>query len=138
MIELRTPTLADMNRHTRWARIPEIVKLDPPAGIVESPVFWSIYLDNLHVGTVSIYNRAGITGELGILIGDSTNWSKGYGTDAIKKLLTMCKEAGFVEIHLKVLLENTRAIRCYEKCGFTSTGYLELSGMNFLQMSIRI
>jgi RimJ/RimL family protein N-acetyltransferase len=61
--------------------------------------------------------------DLGIAIGDPANRGRGYGAEAIGLLL----EYGFRtlnlnRVELKVYANNPRAIRCYEKCGFTQEG----------------
>ena len=63
--------------------------------------------------------------ELGIAVQDKTQWSKGYGTDAIK----LAMEYGFDDlelnrIELTVDEANARGRRCYEKCGFVEEGLL--------------
>jgi|WetSurMetagenome_2_1015567.scaffolds.fasta_scaffold878029_1 RimJ/RimL family protein N-acetyltransferase len=61
--------------------------------------------------------------EVGIGIGDRQSWGRGYGTDAMRVILRY----GFTELNLKritlgVFDYNTRAIRSYEKAGFTLEG----------------
>jgi RimJ/RimL family protein N-acetyltransferase len=63
--------------------------------------------------------------EFYITIGDRHYWDRGYGTDA---LLTFCR-FGFDKLNLNriwltVLIDNQRAVRCYEKCGFAREGLL--------------
>lgn len=58
--------------------------------------------------------------EVGIGIGDRERWGKGYGTDAMRVILRY----GFTELNLEritlgVFGYNGRAIRSYEKAGFT-------------------
>ncbi len=58
--------------------------------------------------------------EFGIVIGDKRYWNRGYGTDAVRLLL----RHGFATLNLnRVILHvfdtNPRAIRTYEKAGFT-------------------
>lgn len=60
------------------------------------------------------------TAEFGILIGEKSDWNRGYGTDAVRLLL----QHGFNtlnlnRIYLQVFATNPRAIRAYEKAGFT-------------------
>ena len=60
---------------------------------------------------------------LTIRIGDPESRGKGYGTEAINLML----EYGFGLLNLENILltvasYNTRAIRCYEKCGFKIMG----------------
>lgn len=63
--------------------------------------------------------------EVGIMVGEKQHWSKGYGTDAMRLLL----RRGFAELNLNriflhVYANNPRAIRSYEKAGFTLEGRL--------------
>lgn len=52
-------------------------------------------------------------------------WNKGYGTDAVR---TLCgfgfREMNAARIHLDVYETNPRAVRAYEKVGFTQEGRL--------------
>lgn len=81
--------------------------------------------DNKMIGSVSLEKIDGINriARLGIFIGEEDYKNKGYGTEAIQLIL----DYGFhylnlYNIQLKVLEFNSRAIRCYEKCGFQKTG----------------
>lgn len=61
--------------------------------------------------------------ELGIFIGEESNLSKGYGSEAIKLLTNYgFKELRLHTIYLRVLSNNERAIKAYEKCGFKECG----------------
>jgi RimJ/RimL family protein N-acetyltransferase len=56
-------------------------------------------------------------------IGERENWSKGYGSDAMRVMLRY----GFLELNLHrisltVFEQNPRGIRSYEKCGFKHEG----------------
>lgn len=62
-------------------------------------------------------------GTLGIFIGDKDYWDHGYGTEAIKLVLSY----GFYflnlyNINLEVYSFNERAISCYKKIGFKEIG----------------
>jgi RimJ/RimL family protein N-acetyltransferase len=138
MIELRTPIQEDLYQLAEWQHDTDIQALSPVIGPVDGPLFWSIYNDGILIGAVSLYNRSGQSIEMGIFIGDSANWSRGYGSEAIQQLLAMCSEAGFTEVHLKVLPDNMRAIRCYEKCGFTQVGQIFVENREFVFMSIEV
>lgn len=77
------------------------------------------------VGTVSIENIDHLNrcGTLGVFIGDKDYRDKGYGTEAIRLIL----EYGFKYLNLKninldLVAVNTRAYRCYQKCGFKEYG----------------
>jgi len=63
------------------------------------------------------------SGELGIMIGDKSEWNKGYGTE----VMTLLQRHGFKTLNLnriclKVYADNARAIRAYEKAGFVQEG----------------
>ena len=49
--------------------------------------------------------------------------NNGYGTEALKRVLGMCKEMGaWKEVYLSTSPENTGAARLYERVGFMKTG----------------
>jgi RimJ/RimL family protein N-acetyltransferase len=81
--------------------------------------------------------------EFGIMIGDKSYWNQGYGTEAVRLLV----QHGFNtlnlnRIFLRVLENNPRAIRAYEKAGFTHEGrqrqaeFKDGKYINLLVMSI--
>ena len=83
--------------------------------------------DDEHIGGCSLFafSRASQSAMLGIHIGDSDNWSKGYGSNAMRVLLKI----GFMELNLHRIglmtwSFNTRAQRSYEKVGFTYEGQI--------------
>ncbi len=58
--------------------------------------------------------------EFGILIGDKNFWNKGYGTEAVRLLVKHgFNTLNLNRIFLQVFETNPRAIRAYEKAGFT-------------------
>ena len=60
---------------------------------------------------------------VGIGIGERDFWSKGYGTDAMKLCLQYAfLELGMQRVSLGLHGYNTRALRSYEKAGFTLEG----------------
>lgn len=63
---------------------------------------------------------------IGIMVGDKNYWNKGYGTDAMKVLMKFIFDnMNIRKIKLNVFSFNTRAQRCYEKCGFKVEGVLK-------------
>lgn len=65
------------------------------------------------------------SGEIGIMIGDKTYWNRGYGTEAMNLLLRHGFETlNLHRIFLRVYASNQRAIRSYEKAGFSHEGRL--------------
>jgi [ribosomal protein S5]-alanine N-acetyltransferase len=64
-------------------------------------------------------------GELGLLIGDKTQWGKGYGTEATRLMLDYA--FGTLNLHkvtLEVFSNNPAGMRAYEKAGFQREGLL--------------
>ncbi len=60
---------------------------------------------------------------LAIGIGNPEYWGKGYGSDGLRLLLRYgFNELGLHRIGLNVISNNTRAIRVYEKAGFSYEG----------------
>lgn len=61
--------------------------------------------------------------QLGILIGESDAWNKGYGPEAIVLLLNwLFNHRGYHRVWLTVQANNARAMRAYEKVGFVREG----------------
>ena len=57
--------------------------------------------------------------ELGIVIGNKSCWSKGYGTEALNLMIGHgFDQLDLHKIFLRVFCFNTRAIHAYEKAGF--------------------
>ena len=84
-------------------------------------------LDGVHIGNVGLHriNWKDRNAELGIVIGEKAYWDQGYGTDAIRTLLGFAfREMNLHRIYLRVDVDNTRGIRCYEKAGFQREGTL--------------
>lgn len=83
--------------------------------------------------------------ELGIFIGEKSEWGKGYGTEATN-LLTHYgfNELNLHRIWLRVDSDNLVALKCYQKAGFSQEGifreevYREGAFHNSIVMSILI
>jgi len=83
---------------------------------------WAIETkDGMHIGDVDLHdiNRDQLTAKVTILIGDKAYWDRGFGTDTMKSVLASAfYDLKLERVVLKVYEFNSRAIRCYEKCGF--------------------
>ncbi|MFX1495312.1 MAG: GNAT family N-acetyltransferase [Promethearchaeota archaeon] len=89
----------------------------------------SIFLDSDEklIGLVSLLDIDHISksAEFHIMIGDKKNYDKGYGTEATKLMLNHAfNNLNLNRIYLKVLEDNLRAIKIYDKCGFKKEGVL--------------
>jgi RimJ/RimL family protein N-acetyltransferase len=95
---------------------------DPP-----DHIFAIETLEGVHIGNVGLHavNWKDRNAELGIVIGEKEYWNKGYGTDAVTTMLCYAfDELNLHRVSLRVDADNTRGVRCYEKCGFRHDGTL--------------
>jgi RimJ/RimL family protein N-acetyltransferase len=96
-------------------------------------------LDGKHIGECSLFNFDFLsnTAELGILIGEKDFWGRGYGTDAVSVLLhDIFSTSDLNRLLLRTLDWNSRAQKCFEKCGFTASGGIVSGGYHFTLMEI--
>ena len=80
-----------------------------------------------HIGSCGYHeiNWRNRSGEIGIVIGDRSYWGRGFGVDATRTLVRWGFDTlGLNRIYLRVYADNARAIRCYEKVGFSAEGRL--------------
>lgn len=88
---------------------------------------FAIVLNNSIIGDIELDHITWRSGdaELRIRIGVQSLWDQGYGTDAINTLLHYAFDSlNLSRIYLKVYVDNSRAIRCYQKVGFKKEGRL--------------
>ena len=81
------------------------------------------YIGGCGINEANIKNRNCI---IGIMIGDKTCLSKGYGSDALNILIKFIfEELNMEKIKLSVFGFNERARACYKKVGFKEEGVLK-------------
>ena len=162
-VRLRPVSLADVDHFVRWYNDPDVthwlhMSEGPPATeeaerariatAQEDPsqVLWVIETPKGRaIGNVSLQqiDPIHLRAWLGIAIGETDSWSRGYGTDAIHSLLRY----GFENLDLRRIqlitdVDNERGIRCYEKCGFQREALLREHRLRYgepldmIQMSI--
>ena len=74
---------------------------------------------------LDVINWSGRDAFVGLGIGETEYWSKGYGTDVMNVLLRFAfTEVNLRRVTLTVFEYNPRAIRSYEKAGFRHEGRL--------------
>ena len=81
--------------------------------------------DGVHIGMCGLHRaRPEDRGaELGIMIGDKSFWSNGYGTDTMQTLVRFAfEQMNLHKVALGVFEFNERAQACYRKCGFVEEG----------------
>jgi RimJ/RimL family protein N-acetyltransferase len=91
--------------------------------------------DDRFIGFISLMGINWVHGTawVGIGIGERDDWGKGYGTDAMRVLLRYAfEELNLYRVNLNVFEYNPRAVRSYEKVGFSYEGrvrrYLNRNG----------
>ena len=151
---LRPKTLADAAIDYTWATDRELMRLDAgepcpfdyseylagyPHGLtapnriqlaIESP-------EGEHIGNCTCYNIDEYLkeAEMGIMIGRRDYWGKGYGTDAMQTLISYVFEEFELErVYLHTLEWNSRACKCFERCGFAERGRLMRQEQRFIKM----
>lgn len=66
------------------------------------------------------------TAELQIRLGAADEWGKGYGTDAVERLLKFAfRDKNLHRVYLHVLSHNAAAVRIYRKTGFRKEGVMK-------------
>lgn len=145
-VRLRALERTDIPRMVKWLNDPEVkryLRMYWPISQAEEEIWFERQLgnpnsrifaieteDGTHIGNISLdeidwKNRKAT---MGIIIGERSYWDQGYGTDAVKTLLSFAfNELNLNRIELSVYDFNPRAIRCYEKCGFVIEGRLRES-----------
>ncbi len=157
-VRLRPRRLEDAADEFRWRMDEELCKLDAAIPItlsysefrdryaleLEYPgLTYTLAIDTLdggHVGNCSLFNFDFLNsvGEIGILIGEKAYWERGYGPDAVKTFISYIFETSEINrVILRTLNWNSRAQRCFEKCGFQPFGNLSRGEYNFILMDIK-
>ena len=117
--------------------IPELAKLDPTVGECFNPIFFSIFTkENVHIGSCSLYNLINTGIELGVRIFNPDYWGKGYGTEIVDALCEYVFDSlpHVTTVYAKTPASNTRAMRCYEKCGFQACSRAVVDGYDMIFM----
>lgn len=143
-VRLRPIRRDDLPAFFAWLNDPEVFRhlglARPPVSLAdeegwladiaaeEDSFCWAIEtLDGQLLGDIrlSLWDDDDVTAELGIMIGNKAEWGKGYGTDAICTVLRHAfRDLGLHRVELTTDEDNTRGIRCFEKCGFVREGVL--------------
>ena len=159
-VVLREKRLDDAWQDYAWKTDPELARLDATLPLevpfktylltyaeeldrradTRGRVFAIETLDGKHIGNCCYYNveRVRKEAEVGIVIGDPAYWDGGYGTDAVRTLLDHTfLQMGLKKVYLHTLVWNTRAQKCFRKCGFSECGRVVRSGYDFVLMEMK-
>ena len=97
----------------------------------EAILFWAIVLKDSgkHIGNIKIdpVSHRNRTGEYGILVGDRSEWGKGYAKEASKAIMDFCfsGDLNLRKITLGFVIDNIGAHRLYQDLGFVQEGLLK-------------
>lgn len=131
-IELTKYTLEFLEYSWTWLNDDEIRKLtDTPIFDAESQkkwfnsisskkdyLIWGILFEGIPIGACGLKNITITDCEYWGYIGNKNYWGKGIGTEMLQKLIEIGKQKKLNSIWLKVLKDNDRARKLYEKLGF--------------------
>jgi [ribosomal protein S5]-alanine N-acetyltransferase len=97
-------------------------------------LFWGIHLkyDNAHIGNIKIdpVNRRHGLGEYGILMGEESQWGKGYAKEASIRIINYCFEVQKLrKITLGVVSKNEAAVQLYKALDFQVEGLYKRHGL---------
>jgi ribosomal-protein-alanine N-acetyltransferase len=84
--------------------------------------------NNKHIGNIKIdkINYIHRNCEYGIMMGDKTEWGKGYAKEASIAIINYAfEELGLNKVNLGVIDSNDVAVKLYEKIGFVVEGVLK-------------
>lgn len=140
LVRLRARETTDETRYHAWINDPEVTEYlavrypashafeetflanEPTPSFARAGFSIETLAESRHIGSIGLHGDSpeNRSASLGIFIGDKRYWDGGYGTDAMR---TVCR-FGFEmmnlhRIQLDVYAENRRALRVYEKVGFT-------------------
>jgi len=157
-VVLREKRLEDAWNDYSWKKDAELARLDASIPLeIPFPIYLLGYAEELncadeggrtlaiettdgrHIGNCSYYHidRAKRETEIGIIIGDQSCWDEGYGTDAVAALVDHLFEAErFDRVYLHTLVGNSRAQKCFRKCGFEPVKRVFRGGYDFIMMHI--
>ena len=156
-VKLRPKRVQDAAYDYSWRQDAELCRLDAAPPILCSfEEFLENYLEDLHqlnrsyrfaietpdgkhIGNCSYFNldEAKKEAEMGIIIGDRAYWNRGYGADTIiTSLKYFFPRTNIKRVHLKTLMWNIRAQKCFQKCGFVPCGQMIHGDYTFMLMEI--
>ena len=97
-------------------------------------LFWAIKIkeSGKHIGNIKIdpLNTRHGYGEYAIMMGDRTEWGKGYAKEASKLVINYCfNDLNLRKITLGVVEDNQSAVGLYEKLGFGVEGIYKYHGI---------
>jgi RimJ/RimL family protein N-acetyltransferase len=118
---LRDPEIAQLNG-TSTNRMPvwllkRVLRADSRRADRET--FGIFDQNHEYIGTIELYDIRHATATLGIIIGERSHWSRGYGPESIHALMDYAfNTLGLERIRLATFGDNPRAQAAFKKVGF--------------------
>lgn len=81
-------------------------------------LIWGIEAENEKIGVCGLKNLTSNDCEYWGYIGDKAYWGKGIGSQMMRAMEQEAKKLKLKSIWLKVIVDNDRAIRLYQKSGY--------------------
>lgn len=92
-----------------------------------------------YIGTIELYDIRYDTATLGIIIGEKSHWSKGYGPEAIAALLKYAfHDLNLRYINLNTFADNSRAQAAFKKVGFKELRRVHSGNRGRIDVRMRI
>ncbi len=158
-VALREKRVDDAENDYAWRRDPELAKFDAvPALQTSYHDYLSGYEEGLlypsprrrrlaivtdegrHIGNCTFYDIDEFRrqAEIGITIGERTQWSQGYGSEAVALLVYYIFTKTSIErLYLHTLDWNIRAQRCFAKAGFIEIDRTKQNEHRFAVMELK-
>lgn len=97
-------------------------------------LIWGISCEGEPIGALGLKHIQAGRAEYWGYIGEKNYWNSGFGQQMMGFAFKMARRLGLTELFLKVNRDNSRAIRVYERAGFTNVD----SQGDVLKMSISL
>lgn len=90
---------------------------------IDRRTFGILAEDDEFIGLLELYDITSSSATLGIIIGERSHWSRGYGPEAIAALLPVAfHELRLDQVKLTTFADNLRAQAAFRKSGFEEVG----------------
>lgn len=93
-----------------------------------------VLYNNTPIGVVGLKNITDTDGEYWGYIGEKEYWNKGIGKDLINYISRYSYILNLKEIYLKVIKDNIRAIKLYQKMNFKE--FLEENNLTYMKLDL--
>ena len=94
-----------------------------------------VLYNNTPIGVVGLKNITDTDGEYWGYIGEKEYWNKGIGKDLINYIFRYSYILNLKEIYLKVIKDNIRAIKLYQKMNFKE--FLEENNLIYMKLHLK-